>query len=89
MPIKRRASKSRVPKLPRDLLPMAERLMELQEAHRAAICGGGDQSFYSDGRHEELVTLLPIIHQALGVRPWQDGAIIRTEVERLRGNDRD
>jgi hypothetical protein len=34
-----------------------------------AICSG-DRSFYEDGRHHELADLLPIIYQALEIKPW-------------------
>lgn len=54
-----------------ELRPLAERLLELDEAHAAAI-RGGDQSFYADGRHEELVELLPVVSRALGLKPWHD-----------------
>lgn len=78
MPAKRRAAKIRTRTIPHEMRPMAERLMVLKEAHRAAI-SGGDQSFYSDGRHEELCNLLPIINEALGIRPWQDSDTIIRE----------
>lgn len=65
------------PRLTGELRAQAERLMVLKEAHRAAI-SGGDQSFY-DARHEELVSLVPVVHQALGIRPWQDSYSILQE----------
>ena len=54
------------------LLPLAERLMELEDAHCAAV-NGEDEAFYEDGRHEELLKLLPIVHHALGIKLWEDG----------------
>jgi len=54
-----------------ELLPLAERLMELEDAHLAAI-RGEDEGFYEDGRHQKLLELLPIVHHALGIKPWHD-----------------
>lgn len=71
MPVKRRASKHK-PRLTPEMRPKAERLLELNEQHLAAI-QGEDDSFYEDGRHEELVRLLPGVHAALGIAPWEDG----------------
>lgn len=51
---------------------MAERLLELHDAHMDAITTD-DDAFYDDGRHQELVDLAPIVDQALGIRPWQNG----------------
>jgi hypothetical protein len=48
------------------------RLIELEEAHHQAIREGGDQPFYSDGRHQELVDLLPEVHRAFGLKLWED-----------------
>jgi len=55
-----------------ELREQAERLQELQAAHLDAITTG-DDAFYHDGRHEELLTLLPLVHLPLGIRPWLDG----------------
>lgn len=79
VPVKRRTPKVRARTLPRQLHALAQRVSALSEAHMAAI-SGSDGSFYEDGRHEELVTLLPIINQALGIRPWEDGDVIIREV---------
>jgi hypothetical protein len=49
----------------------AERLLELHEAHMDAI-SGGDQAFYDDGRHQELVDLAPEVNRALGIKLWHD-----------------
>ncbi len=78
MPVKRTRAKTRTRTLPRQLQAAAGRALELSEAHLAAI-DGGDQSFYDDGRHDELVGLLPILHQALDIKPWQDFAAIVRE----------
>jgi hypothetical protein len=69
MPVKRTKAKARLPKLPSHLRAPAERLLELEEAHTSAI-RGRDQSFYKDGRHEELVTIAPVISAALALEPW-------------------
>lgn len=82
MPVKKRTkAKARARKLPHHLQSAAERQVELNKVHLAAI-DGGDQSFYDDGRHEELCNLLPIINEALGIRPWDDQAddIIREAI---------
>jgi hypothetical protein len=55
-----------------------ERLIELNEAHLNAI-RGEDDAFYSDGRHEELVTLSAEINRVLGIRPWEDAEAILAE----------
>ncbi len=60
------------PRLTGELRAQAERLLELHDAHSDAITTE-DDAFYDDGRHEELVDLLPIVNQALGIRPWNDG----------------
>jgi len=88
MPVKKRLAKRRTAhSIPRDLVPTARRVIELSTAHIAAI-RGGDQSFYSDGRHEELVTLLPIIHQAMDIKPWEDSfAIVDAALAALEEED--
>ena len=58
-----------------DLRQKIERFLLLDDAHHAAICGG-DQSFYDDGRHEELITLGTEVRQALSIRPWDDDVAI-------------
>ncbi len=45
---------------------MAERLRALKEAHHEAI-QTNDETFYEDGRHQELVSLLPTVNNALGI----------------------
>lgn len=45
--------------------------MELDDAHLAAI-RGEDDTFHVDGRHQELLKLLPIVHHSLGIKPWHD-----------------
>ena len=60
-----------------DLRAKIERLLVLHKAHRDAI-RTGSAKFYDDGRHQELVDLLPEVHRALGIRPWDDSR------ERLR-----
>ncbi len=59
------------PRLTDGLLAQAERLLELQDAHLAAI-RGEDEGFYEDGRHQKLLELLPIVHHELGIKPWHD-----------------
>jgi hypothetical protein len=54
-----------------DLRRKIKRLIVLTDAHIDAI-QGGDQSFYEDGRHEELLAILPEVHAALGIKPWHD-----------------
>ena len=80
MPIKRRASKHR-PHLTPELRPKAERLLELQEEHVAAI-QTGDDAVYEAGGLEAIHALGPEVHAALGIRPWEDGeAIIQAALE--------
>ncbi len=31
-----------------------------------------DDAFYTDGRHEELVDLIPEVNGPLGIHPWDD-----------------
>ena len=81
MPTRRAHVRRNERRLPTNLRASAERLLELQEAHTAAI-RGTDRSFYNDGRHQELVDLLPIINQALGIKPWHDmDAMLRDALE--------
>ncbi|MGZ2410746.1 hypothetical protein ACUXST_000143 [Sphingomonas sp. F9_3S_D5_B_2] len=82
MPVKRRLPKTKVQTLPLHLVSTAERLIQLLDDHCAAAAGD-DQSFYSDGRHEELCGLLPTINAALGIKPWDDDpdAVIRNAVD--------
>ena len=54
-----------------DLKAKCERFLELDDAHREAI-QGGDQSFYDDGRHEELLALGVELRAALNAKPWHD-----------------
>jgi hypothetical protein len=54
-----------------DLRSKVKKLIGLNDAHAEAI-RGGDQSFYSDGRHDELLALTTEVHAALGVKPWED-----------------
>jgi hypothetical protein len=69
-PLKRAALRQRITP---ELRAKAERLMELNEAHMAAIREEpGAEAFYTDGRHQELVDLLPEVHRALGIKPWED-----------------
>jgi hypothetical protein len=80
IPVKRTLAKVRTRKLPPQLFPAAERLRELEEAHMAAI-RGDDEAFYTDGRHHELVSLLPVISAALDIKPWEDlDAIVREAI---------
>jgi hypothetical protein len=78
MPARRANVRRKDRAISRELLPKAERLLELKDAHRHANRGGAS-TFYEDGRHHELVDLLPVVHLALGIKPWDDG------YEMLRG----
>jgi len=49
----------------------AERLQQLSADHLDAI-QSGDDSFYHNGRHEELVRLKTEVYRPLGIRPWDD-----------------
>ena len=49
----------------------AVRLLELEEAHFQAIQDEpGAESFYTDGRHQELVGLVAVVYPALGIKLW-------------------
>lgn len=76
MPVKRRAGKARLAMKP-ELRPKAVRLLQLHNDHCDAI-RDGTEDFYRDGRHEELVSLLPEVTMPLSIEPWEDLA------ERLR-----
>lgn len=78
MPIKRRKRKLRIARITADLLPVVERLLELQGQHLAAI-RGDDRTFYSDGRHEELIAHTVDVYSALSIKPWQDASDIIAE----------
>lgn len=58
-----------------DLRQKMKRYLVLADAHIDAI-RGGDQSFYDDGRHEELLQLVSDVHPALGIKPWEDALAI-------------
>ena len=78
MPIKRVRAKTRAFIIPHQLRATAKRLIDLEQSHMAAIRGGG-QFFYTDGRHQELLAILPVINRALSIRPWDDGLAIVCE----------
>lgn len=60
-----------------DMLEKVQRVVELLDAHTAALTGlPGDHSFYSDGRHRELVDLLPQVTIPLDIEPWEDARAI-------------
>ncbi len=71
MPTKRRSSKKRGCTITPELRVIAERLLELHDAHSDAITTD-DDAFYDDGRHQELVDLLPLVYLPLGIKPWDD-----------------
>ncbi len=71
MPARRARARRKEHTLTPELRVMAERLLELNAAHMNAITTD-DDAFYDDGRHQELVDLLPIVHSALGISPWED-----------------
>jgi protein-disulfide isomerase-like protein with CxxC motif len=56
-----------------ELRQMAERLLVLHDDHMHAI-QTRENAFYHDGRHQELVDLLHPVHQALGIKPWDDSS---------------
>ena len=77
MPARRAHLRRGAGKMTPALRPLAERLLELEEAHIHAVRTGED-AFYRDGRHQELVELLPTVHKALGIKPWDnDYAMLR------------
>ena len=59
------------PRLTPEMRAKAERLLQLSEDHADAI-RGGSQAFYEDGRHGELVELIPEVYPILGIKPWDD-----------------
>ena len=63
--------RARRPHLTPEMRVKAERLLALTKAHREAITSGSDD-FYDDGRHHELVALMPEVNAALGIMPWKD-----------------
>jgi hypothetical protein len=71
MSVKARRPKRLNVRITPELRSRIERLVELNAAHLAAI-RGGDQSFYDDGRHEEMCEIGTEVRQALGIKPWDD-----------------
>jgi hypothetical protein len=67
-PVKRAAQQRHITP---ELRAKIERVVELNAAHLDAI-RGNDEAFYYDGRHAELVELIPPVHRPLGIRPWED-----------------
>lgn len=73
--------------LPPHMREKAERLLALKEAHHLAIVDASpeNQTFYTDGRHDELLAIAPEIDAALGILPHEDDiAILRAALEAAR-----
>lgn len=90
MPTKRRplSRRSLAARITPELRVKMERLLELVEAHFDAIRYRDDeekQSFYTDGRRDEMCEIGPEVRRALNIYPWHDQReILREALEATR-----